>query len=165
MEEFTTGVVFRLATIKHTFPPDSEKLHVVHLELSENDKAQAVQRGTPPLLSVFDGSRTTVAQAEAIRSVPGDSLAFGLWVQEVGVLNFLGMRQPLRVLRDPLDPPLSGFPGADGHCGIEGLDRRPGEDRKIYKELRVRLADLSFRYRDGMSEEARLSRPSPFCLG
>jgi len=26
----------------------------------------------------------------------------------------------------------------------------PGEDRKIYKELRVRLADLSFRYRDGM---------------
>jgi hypothetical protein len=146
MEELTTGVVFRLATIKHNFPPGSEKLHVVHLELSENDKSQALQRGTPPLLSVFDSSRTTVAQAEAIRSVPGDSLAFGLRVPEVRSLVVLGTRQPLRVLRDPLDPPLSSFPGADGHCGIQGLDRRPGEDRKAYKELRVRLADLSFRY-------------------
>jgi hypothetical protein len=150
MEELTTGVVFRLATVKHTFPPGSEKLHVVHLELSENDKAQAVQRGTSPLLSVFDGSRTTVAQSEVIRGVPGDCLAFGFRVQEIGSLAVFGMRQPLRVLRDLLDPPLSGFPGADGHCGIEGLDRRPGEDRKIYKELRVRLADLSFRYRDDM---------------
>jgi hypothetical protein len=146
MEELTAGVVFRLATIKHTFPPESEKLHVVHLDLSENDKAHAAERGTPPLLSVFDGGRTTVRQAEMIRGVPLPSLAFGLRVSEVRSVEVPGMRQKLRVLRDPLDPPLAELPGADGHCGLEGLDRLPGEDRKVYKELRVRLADLSFRY-------------------
>ncbi|HET9228500.1 MAG TPA: hypothetical protein VFR31_17620 [Thermoanaerobaculia bacterium] len=147
MEELTTGVVFRLATIKHTFPPDSEKLHVLHLELSENDKRQAAERGAPALLSVFDAARTTVSQAEAIRGVPEESLAFGLRVPEVGSLTVPGMRQPLRIVRDPLEPPLSAMPGAEGHCGIEGLERLPGEDRKIYRELRVRLADLSWRYK------------------
>ena len=146
MEELTAGVVFRLATIKHTFPPDSEKLHVLHLELSENDKRQAAERGMPALLSVFDAAQTTVAQAEAIRGVPEESLAFGLRVPEVRSLAVPGMRQPLRILRDPLEPPLSAMPGAEGHCGIEGLERLPGEDRKIYRELRVRLADLSFRF-------------------
>lgn len=146
MEELTTGVVFRLATIKHTFPPESEKLHVVHLDLSENDKTHATERGTPPLLSVFDGSRTTVKQAETIRGVSLPSLPFGLRVPEIRSVEVPGMRQKLRVLRDPLDSPLAELSGADGHCGIEGLDRLPGEDRKIYKELRVRLADLSFRY-------------------
>jgi hypothetical protein len=146
MEELTSGVVFRLATVKHTFPPHSAKLHVIHLELSENDKRQAGERGASPLLSVFDGSRTTVAEAELIRGISAESLAFGLRVLEIRSLDVPGMRQPLRVLRDPLDPPAAYLPGADGHCGIEGLDRRPGEDRKVYKELRVRLADLSFRY-------------------
>ena len=150
MEELTTGVVFRLATIKHTFPPDSEKLHVLHLELSENDKRHAAERGAPPLLSVFDATQTTVAEAEAIRGVPDESLAFGLRVPEVRSLTISGMRQPLRIVRDPLEPPLSAKPGANGHCGIEGLERLPGEDRKVYRELRVRLADLSFRYRDGL---------------
>lgn len=151
MEELTTGVVFRLATIKHTFPPDSERLHVVHLELSENDKRQAVERGTPPLLSVFDAVRTTISQAEVIRGVAMESLAFGLRVQEIRSLHVPEMSGPLRVLRDLLDPPLVDLPGADGHCGIEGLDRKHGENRTIYKELRVRLADISFRFRDGMS--------------
>ena len=146
MEELTTGVVFRLATIKHTFPPDSEKLHVLHLELSENDKRQSAERGTPALLSVFDAAWTTVAQAEAIRGVAQESLAFGLRVPEVRSLTVSGMRQPLRIVRDPLEPPLSTLPGAEGHCGLEGLERLPGEDRKIYRELRVRLADLSFRF-------------------
>lgn len=150
MEELTTGVVFRLATIKNTFPPDSEKLHVLHLELSENDKRHAAERGAPALLSVFDAARTTVVQAEAIRGVPEPSLAFGLRVPEVRSLTVPGMRRPLRVVRDPLEPPLSDVPGAEGHCGIEGLERLPGEDRKIYRELRVRLADLSFRYRDSL---------------
>lgn len=151
MEELTTGVVFRLATIKHTFPPDSEKLHVVHLELSENDKSQAVERGTPPLLSVFEADRTTVSQAEVIRGVPKESLAFGWRVPEIRSLDVPGVSRQLRILRDPLDPPLADLPGADGHCGIEGLDRKPGEDRTIYKELRVRLADISFRFRDETS--------------
>lgn len=150
MEELTTGVVFRLATIKHNFPPESEKLHVLHLELSENDKRQAAERGGPALLSVFDATRTTTSQAETIRGIPDESLAFGLRVPEVRSLEILGMRQPLRIVRDPLEPPLADLPGAEGHCGVEGLERLPGEDRRVYRELRVRLADLSFRYRDAL---------------
>ena len=150
MEELTTGVVFRLATIKHNFPPESERLHVLHLELSENDKKQAAERGGPALLSVFDAARTTVAEAEEIRGVPDESLSFGLRVPKVLSLAIPGMRQPLRIVRDPLEPPLADLPGAEGHCGIEGLERLPGEDRRVYRELRVRLADLSFRYRDGL---------------
>lgn len=148
MEELTTGVVFRLATITHAFPPDSETLHVLHLELSENDKRQAAERGTPALLSVFDTARTTIAQAETIRGIAAESLAFGLQVPDIRSLLVPEMRQPLRVVRDPLEPPLGDFPGADGHCGLAGLERLPGESRSIYRKLRVRLADLSFRYWD-----------------
>jgi hypothetical protein len=145
MEELEKGIVFRLATLKDTFPPDSLKLHVTHLELNDRDKER-----TPPLLSVFDGNRTGVSQAEAIRGVAAASAAFGLRVEAVRGIRVPRLR-PLRVLRDPLDPPLSELPGAEGHCGIDGLHRSPGEEKRLYRELRVRLADESFRYADGMS--------------
>ncbi|HKH44801.1 MAG TPA: hypothetical protein VKM72_09070 [Thermoanaerobaculia bacterium] len=100
-------------------------------------------------MSVFDGSCTTIQQAEAIRGVAAESAAFGLRVETIRCIRVPGLRS-LRVLRDPLDPPLSGLPGADGHCGIEGLHRGAGEEKRLYRELRVRLADESFRYQDGM---------------
>jgi len=43
----------------------------------------------------------------------------------------------LRIVRDP-DPTITG-PGAEGHCGIEGLDRLPGTPRHIVKTLKVEL--------------------------
>jgi hypothetical protein len=152
MEELERGTIFRLATLKDTFPPDSEKLQVSHFELSENDKRRAEETGSPPLLSVFEGARTTVAQALVIRGVQAESAAFGLQVEDVRQIQVAGLDRRLRVLRDPLDPPLSELPGADGHCGIEGLDRRHAEEKRLYRELRVHLADRSFRYRDEMSE-------------
>lgn len=144
MEELEEGIVFRLATIKDTFPPDAPKLHVSHLELSARDKER-----DSPLLSVFDGSRTSVRQAEVIRGVTAESAAFGFRVEVIRGIQISGL-QRLRVLRDPLDPPLSELPGAEGHCGIDGLHRAPGEEKKLYREMRVRLADESFRYRDGI---------------
>lgn len=150
MEEIERGTLFRLATLKDTFPPDSEKLHVSHFELSENDKRRAEETGFPPLLSVFDGARTTVAQAIEIRGVQAESAAFGLRVEDVREVQVAGLDRRLRVLRDPLDLPLAEMPGADGHCGIEGLDRRPFEEKRLYRELRVHLADKSFRYSDEM---------------
>jgi hypothetical protein len=145
MEELEKGIVFRLATLKNTFPPDSPKLHVTHLELSDRDRERS-----PSLLSVFDGSRTTVSQAEAIRGVAAAAAAFGLRVEAIRGIRVPGLR-PLRVVRDPLDPPLSELSGAEGHCGIDGLDRSPGEEKRLYRELRVLLVDESFRYDDGMS--------------
>jgi len=150
MEELERGIVFRLATLKETFPPDSPKLHVAHFDLSENDKRDGERRGRVPLLSVFDGERTLVEQGIVIRGIEAASAAYGLRVESVRSVRVLGFARPLRVLRDPLEPPLSELPGAEGHCGIEGLDRRPGEEKRLYREVRVLLADASFRYRDGM---------------
>lgn len=107
-------------------------------------------RETRPSSRCFDGSRTTVQQAEIIRGIAAESAAFGLRVETIRSIRVPGLR-PLRVLRDPLDPPLSELPGANGHCGIDGLHRAPGEEKRLYRELRVRLADESFRYRDGLS--------------
>jgi hypothetical protein len=150
MEELERGIVFRLATLKETFPPDSPRLHVSHFDLSENDKTEGERRGRPPLLSVFDGQRTLVAQAVQIRGVEAESAAFGLRVEHVRSVRVIGLSRSFRVLRDPLGTPASELPGAEGHCGIEGLDRRPGEEKRLYREVRVLLADASFRYQDGM---------------
>ena len=143
MEELLDGVVSRLATVKHDFPPDSSRLRFWHFELSQNDRLQAEKTGNPPRLSVFDTERTTVAQALAIRGVEQESVAFGLRVPEIRAVRAAGL-DPLRVVRDPLEPPLSEMPGADGHCGIEGLTRRSGDPKALVRELRVKLADLSF---------------------
>jgi hypothetical protein len=145
MEELQDGVVLRLASIKHDFPPDSPTLQLWHFELSENDKAHAARTGQPPRLSVFDAERTTPGQAQTIWGVEKESAAFGLRVREIQAVHVAGLA-PLRVVRDPLAPPLGDLPGADGHCGIEGLARPPGEPKALYRELRVRLADLSFRF-------------------
>jgi hypothetical protein len=143
MEELQDGVVFRLATVKDDFPPDSLRLRFWHFELSQNDRAHAERTGEPPRLSVFDKERTTVAQARAIRGGEKEAVAFGLRVPDIRAVSLAG-REPLRVVRDPLESPLAEMPGADGHCGIEGLSRRPGEPKALVRELRVRLADLSF---------------------
>ncbi len=148
MEELLDGVVFRLAAIRHDFPPDSPTLRFWHFELSENDRNHAENTGQPPRLSVFDSERTKVAQARAIWGVEKEPVAFGLQVSEIQAVHVPGL-DPLRVVRDPLEPPLAEMPGAGGHCGIEGLARRPGEPKALYRELRVRLADLSFRFNDG----------------
>ncbi|HSS77474.1 MAG TPA: hypothetical protein VLV54_12105 [Thermoanaerobaculia bacterium] len=143
MEELQDGVVFRLATVKHDFPPDSSRLRFWHFELSQNDRSHAEKTGNPPRLSVFDSERTTVAQALAIRGVDQESVAFGLRVPEIRVIRVASL-DPLRVVRDPLETPLAEMPGAGGHCGIEGLARRPGDPKALVRELRVRLSDLSF---------------------
>lgn len=148
MEELLDGVVFRLAVIKHDFPPDSPTLRFWHFELSENDRNHAERTGQPPRLSVFDSERTKVVQAQAIWGVEKEPVAFGLRVPEVRAVHIPSLDPP-RVVRDPLEPPLAEMPGADGHCGMEGLARRPGEPKALYRELRVRLADLSFRFTDG----------------
>lgn len=63
MEELQEGLVFRLATIKHDFPPNAPTLRFWHFEVSENDRAHAARTGQPPRLSVFDFERTTIGQA------------------------------------------------------------------------------------------------------
>jgi len=144
MEELERGVVFRLARVTDDFPPDTPKLKSVHLELSSRDRLHAERTGRSALLSVFDVERCTVAQARTIWGGDAESSAFGFEVKEIRILRVEGL-PPLRVLRDPLDPPESELPGAVGHCGIAGLERPAGAPKMLYRELRTRLADLSFR--------------------
>lgn len=149
MEELERGVVFRLARVTDDFPPDSPKLKSVHLELSSRDRLHAERTGRPALISVFDVERCTVAQARTIWSVDVESSAFGFEVERIRKLPVEGV-PPLKVVRDPLDPPESQLPGAEGHCGIEGLEWPAGAPKMLYRELRTRLADLSFRLSDGL---------------
>lgn len=144
MEELERGVVFRLARVTDDFPPDAPKLKSVHLELSSRDRFHAERTGRPALLSVFGVERCTVAQARTIWGTGGESSAFGFEVEGVLTLRVEGV-SPLKVVRDPLDPTESEFPGAEGHCGVAGLERPPGAPKMLYRELRTRLADLSFR--------------------
>jgi hypothetical protein len=150
MEELKQGTIFRLASLKETFPPDSPRLNAAHFELSANDRLDGERKGRSPLLSVFDGERTRVEEAFHIRGVAAESAAYAVRVEEIRSIRVTGLSRSLRVLRDPLEPPLADLPGAEGHCGIEGLDRRAGEEKRLYRELRVLLADASFRYHDGM---------------
>lgn len=144
-DELETGTVFRLATIRHDFPPGSDHLTPADFELSSEDKAVAEKKGREPLLSVFEDT-CTVEQAKALRSAPKEYEAFALDVITVRGIVVAGLPSP-RIIRDPLDPPRNAMPGADAHCGILGLARKPGQPSKPFRELRVKLADASYPHR------------------
>jgi len=161
-EELEDGIVFRLATLNDEFPPGSRQLTPAHFELSTKDKEDARGKGHEPRLSVYDAGRCTVDQARSLRAVSREYSAFGLEVPEIRSIRVAGL-DPLRVVRDQLEPPLRDMPGADGHCGIIGLARKPGQQSMLYRELRVRLADRSFPYprHEADLEPSTASEPAP----
>ena len=87
---------------------------------SGDDKAEAKRRGTPVRVSVWDSELTTSREAAAFRE-PGAVLVLAGVVGEI-----VAIRDAVTIVYDPLDPPESSRPGAAGHAGIEGLDRKPG---------------------------------------
>jgi hypothetical protein len=111
---------------------------------SDDDRAEATERCRRTSLSCWDSEWTTTQQAIGIRrregsSFPGEACGFSLGVDEV---EAAGRRYgiPLVVEDDRLDPTEHG-PGAEGHCGIVGLDRREQvRSRNEYKSLREELA-------------------------
>ena len=109
---------------------------------SDTDKKDADELGTPVRVSVWETTVTTVEQARAFRGgMP--CRAFRLQVSEVLSVRAKWPNEAarLRVVHDPL--PKGDGPGADGHCGIEGLDRPPGVGRLVFKAIRDELARLS----------------------
>ena len=145
LEELEEGTVFRLTNITHSFPPSSPRPLPSHFEPSTADKERALATHQPVLVSVFDLSRTSVAQAIDLRSTVKATTAFGLEIEKVRDLGLADRPRALRVVRDPLDAPQSEAPGAEGHCGIEGLHRQKGEKKSLYRALRSQLADIAFR--------------------
>lgn len=150
MDEYLEdGIVFRLANTTNDFPPHSEKLQPAHLTITERDRAAATKSKSHPTCSVFDRDRCSVAQAKVIRGRDREATAFGFRVADIIIIWVEGL-PGLQALRVPLDPPDSELAGADGHCGIAGLNRPEGmpNGKNLFYALRAKLADRSFRLAD-----------------
>lgn len=127
----------------HCFPPDSTRPGLGAFELSTQDRTDAQARGIAPRLSVFDKAKTKPAEARAFRTCTGRLPVYGMRVSDVTAISTPGRIPPaLAVVPDPLIG--NPRPGADGHCGIVGLDRPVGEPSTVTKSLRSQLADICF---------------------
>jgi hypothetical protein len=147
-QELIAGLIFRLANINYNFPANSPHIHIGHLQIEDEEVARAEQLRRDPMISVWDCERTTIAQVRQIRDSVAEAVAFSF---DVGLIRTIRVVLPtitrlLRVFRDPLDPPVSELPGASGHCGISGLHRNSGEEKKPYKKARQELASISQPY-------------------
>lgn len=140
------AVVLRLVTLKDVFLPHGrDDLPIgAAFAVTEADRQEGQERDRPAMVSVWEHPITTVEQATSIRRA--DAAAAGrdsttefvpFWLNVAQVID-CGPVDRLRVLADPR-PPTDG-PGAEGHSGIEGLDRRPGEARLIVKEMLDKIA-------------------------
>ena len=148
--------VFRLVTRNHEhFPPDAERPHPVAFTLTSADVNEGKARGLPPMLSVFDKSKTTIAEGRAIRTQQAvsagrpvqETTPFGWTVAQIRAITVPNDKHfpRLSVVADPLDPPEG--PGSDGHAGIVGLDgiKKEPDGSAIRNLLRVRLVDTCHR--------------------
>ena len=137
----TSEVVFRLLKASK----DGVAVEA-HFALSEEDKQAKL-----PALSVWAVRLTTPEQARhffAVEKQADYALCALLNVEDVRTLGIPELPHPvLEVVWDTLYE--EGItlpdtrPGAKGHAGITGLVKPPGMERRIYKKLRTRLADLA----------------------
>ncbi len=144
LAEIKAGSVFRLVKISNEFPPDSTDATAAHFKPSTRDVEHAKATGKPVLLSVWDRELATFQQA-CNAFGQEDCVAFELNVADIRRIRAPERERPLLVFRDPLDPPASQLPGAEGHCGIAGLVRQQGEGRAVYRNLRRQLLKLAVR--------------------
>lgn len=164
-DELVDGTVLSLARVTDQFPKDSPKPLADLFRPTSTEKAIAQATGSPILRSVFDRERTTVAQARSIRRTESDTVPFGLPVDGIRSVAIPGTTRNLRVLRDlfdqivlpenpSLDPlrseleTVAAMPGADGHCGIEGLGDDICARSRDRKNLRAALRHIAFRIAD-----------------
>lgn len=134
-----SDVVIRLvvpSAVAPYVPPGQPEIVGDHFHPSTEDEKDAALTGKPIRVTVWDSARTSVEEA---RTIHGRSDTFPGWlrVTDVNQVRELESAPRLRVVRCPLIEPL---PGSNGHCGIEGLDRRHGETRPKYKSIRDALA-------------------------
>ena len=108
---------------------------------SSDDEQEAIERNLPVRVSAWDLSEITAIGASVFRNLSGQKI----WTLEMNVSQIANVATEfelsrVRVVSDPLQ---SDLPGATAHCGIEGLDRRPGESKKQIKAARDELARVA----------------------
>jgi hypothetical protein len=115
-------------------PPGAKFPNSIAIEPTNEDKEDARRRGLPIRVSVWDRARTSVSQAVTFRRSVEPLRAYSLPVAGVvAVKNRFNLAR-LRVVEDPLED-LGEEPGADGHCGVEGLDREQGQPRSAWRDM------------------------------
>lgn len=136
-------IVFRFGPPPDAFVPSGQNLKNWNLfNPSSSDKEDAQRRGTNVRVTVWDLALTTAEQAKKIWDQHREVAAYALGLVDVFAIRELCRKERLRIVRDPL-PPSAGS-GYEGHCGFEGLDRQPGENKKAYKTLLDELAQRCF---------------------
>jgi len=141
-----TDVTFKFSPVAGTFVPAGQSPQNGTLFTpSTNDKEDAKKRGTNVRVTVWDRALTTVEQAKTIYSRYSqhqEVVAYGLALVDVMTIKKLCKNERLRIVHDPL--PVNEGPGHDGHCGFEGLNRQPNENKKAHKTLLDELAQRCF---------------------
>jgi hypothetical protein len=126
------------------FVPLGSKLPTwLALKPHPNDEAEAEAKRTHVRVSVWDLDITQVADAQAHRGKPG--LAYKANVAELleeAVRHSLG--HAVAVFPAPCTPEdhSQALQGCEGHCGIEGLDRRSGPLKDAWRDMLTELARL-----------------------
>jgi hypothetical protein len=112
------------------------------LKPSSGDIKQAADVGQSIRVSVWDIERTSLAQASSFRGRVG-CLPFLLAVADVNEQAKQLPNRTMRVVYDELGEPEQSLPGADGHAGIEGLEKGAvsGESETAWKRRLKLLAD------------------------
>lgn len=106
----------------------------------------------PVRVSVWDSAKTPAARAVEFRMLAyeGDKAlaksefqAYELKVSTVSAVGAAHDNERMRVVYDPTGVPetIAHLPGADGHSGIEGLDRSAKTPRPKWKDMLRALAD------------------------
>jgi hypothetical protein len=125
--------LLRLPKPPRDFVADQYQPSAMDFEPSSEEKRQM-----PVRVSVWDACLTRAEEAAGFRSA-GRLLV----LRADAVAAVLAVDDSLRVVYDPLtDSALAARPGANGHAGIEGLVRRPKEDRPQQKLRLSRVADV-----------------------
>ena len=127
----------RLPTPPNDFEPDRGwRPDWQQLNPSSEDKSAATG-GRPVRVSVWDCALTSPAQMWSFRA--RRTLYLEAFCAAFNVLAATH-RTGCRVVYDELDGPARDRSGAQGHAGIEGLDRRSGEPKPAWKQTLTQLA-------------------------
>jgi|JI10StandDraft_1071094.scaffolds.fasta_scaffold96919_2 hypothetical protein len=131
--------VFRVAEPDSRFlPRGHSRPDMAILDLSSEDKAEALRSGRRPGLSVWDATQTPLADAQRLTK-KWEGLAFGARVANLRAVG-QAFERPLDVVTDPR--PASDGPGAAGHALVEGLDRPKMTERQRQKDFLFAVLSL-----------------------